>query len=196
MRKIPTLFVRDFEDDPRYLTREVHPDCGWVFADTNVQATRKYDGTCFMRADDGWWMRREVKPGKKPPEVFREIEHDPETGKTVGWGDANESGFMKYLAEALESPDGVADFWGATSPVSGATYELVGPRVNGNPEGAEHHTLIRHGYMSAIDQEAFGALPLDFDGLAAWLHAHRYEGIVWHHEDGRMAKLKRKDFPA
>ncbi|MFF0155255.1 hypothetical protein [Micromonospora sp. NPDC005203] len=28
-----------------------------------------------------------------------------------------------------------------------------------------------------------------------WLPAHpRYEGIVWHHPDGRRAKLKRRDF--
>ncbi|MCP9964512.1 hypothetical protein [Actinomadura madurae] len=36
--------------------------------------------------------------------------------------------------------------------------------------------------------------PLDYDGLAAWLRAHPYEGIVWHAPDGRMAKLKRRDF--
>ncbi|MFC5181831.1 hypothetical protein [Actinomadura harenae] len=38
-------------------------------------------------------------------------------------------------------------------------------------------------------------VPLDYDGLAAWLHAHPYEGIVWHHPDGRLAKLKRRDMP-
>ena len=35
----------------------------------------------------------------------------------------------------------------------------------------------------------------DREGLAEWLTARRYEGIVWHHPDGRMAKLKRRDFP-
>jgi hypothetical protein len=39
--------------------------------------------------------------------------------------------------------------------------------------------------------------PRDFDGLAAWLHAHPYEGVVWHHDgDGRMAKIKKRDLRA
>ena len=36
--------------------------------------------------------------------------------------------------------------------------------------------------------------PRDFDGLRIWLHGHPYEGIVWHHPDGRMVKIKGKDF--
>jgi hypothetical protein len=31
--------------------------------------------------------------------------------------------------------------------------------------------------------------------LAKYLAEFEGEGIVWHHPDGRMAKLKRKDFP-
>jgi len=30
MRKIPTLFGRDWDTDPRYVTREVAPGCEWV----------------------------------------------------------------------------------------------------------------------------------------------------------------------
>jgi hypothetical protein len=33
-------------------------------------ATRKYDGTCVMFDGDGWWARREVKPGKTAPAGF------------------------------------------------------------------------------------------------------------------------------
>jgi len=33
--------------------------------------------------------------------------------------------------------------------------------------------------------------------VAAWLHAHTYGGVVWHHDDGdRMAKIKKRDFRA
>lgn len=35
----------------------------------------------------------------------------------------------------------------------------------------------------------------DYDGLAAYLAALPYEGIVWWHPDRRMAKIKRRDFP-
>ena len=35
----------------------------------------------------------------------------------------------------------------------------------------------------------------DYSSLAAFLPAHDYDGIRWHHPDGRMAKLKRRDLP-
>ncbi len=180
MKKIPTLFVRDWEGDRRYVLDQVTPGCEWVVKGEGVP-TRKYDGTCMMYAEDGWWARREVKPGKAAPEVFREVERDPETGKTVGWADANESGFFRYLAEALEGQ----------SSLPYGTYELCGPKVNGNPENLGRHTLIAHAAA-----EVPADVPRDFAGLAAWLHAHSYEGIVWHHPDGRMAKIKRRDFRA
>lgn len=195
MRKIPTLFVRDFEDDPRYVTREVHPDCQWVIAGEG-QATRKYDGTCVMFDGERWWARREVKKDKQPPANFREVEHDDETGKTVGWEPVEQSSFAKWHAEVLAAEPAIADYLDRPVPEAGATYELLGPRVNGNPEHVGRHVLVRHGYVSAEAESAFRSLPLDFDGLAKWLHAHDYEGIVWHHPDGRMAKLKKRDFPA
>jgi hypothetical protein len=37
--------------------------------------------------------------------------------------------------------------------------------------------------------------PRDFAGPRAWLLAHpQFEGIVWHHPDGRRAKPKHRDF--
>ena len=66
MNKIPTVFQRN-ENDRRYVTREVNPECQWVLDGEGVP-TRKFDGTCVRLADDGsWWARREVKPGKEPP---------------------------------------------------------------------------------------------------------------------------------
>jgi hypothetical protein len=103
------------------------------------------------------------------------------TGKTVGWEPIEQSSFAKYLAEALGNPY-------ERRPVG--TYELVGPKVNGNPENADGHELIRHD-----DAEVLADAPRDFDGLAMWLHAHDYEGIVWHGgPDGAMAKIKKRDF--
>lgn len=69
------------------------------------------------------------------------------------------------------------------------TYELIGPKLNGNPEGEPEHVLIRHD-----DAHWLPTAPRDYDGLRVWLLGHVYEGIVWHHPDGRMAKLKRRDF--
>ena len=65
--------------------------------------------------------------------------------------------------------------------------ELLGPKINGNPERFEHHILIRHECAEQLTNTS-----RDLDSLAAYLHARPYEGIVWHHPDGRMAKLKKR----
>jgi hypothetical protein len=180
VRKTPTLFVRDTED-MRYVTSDVHPACGWVVAGEGTP-TRKYDGTCVLLDDDGrWYARREVKPGKPAPDAFVAVETDPNTGKTVGWEPIEQSAFARYHAEALA---GVNGDW------SPGTYELCGPKVNGNPERYERHVLVRH-----ADAEVLDDVPRDFAGLAAYLAEFTGEGIVWHNPDGRMAKLKRRDFP-
>lgn len=180
MQKIPTLFLRNPED-MRHVLPEVHPDCQWVLDGQGV-ATRKYDGTCVMLDEDGlWWARREVKEGKTVPPEFVEVEFDPATGKTVGWEPAGQSAFFKYLTDALGQP---------YQRRSVGTYELCGPMVNRDPEGFDTHVLIRHD-----DAEELEGVPRDFEKLAVFLVDFPHEGVVWHHEDGRMAKLKRRDFP-
>lgn len=187
MRKIPTLFVRN-EEDRRYVTDVVTPDCEWVIAGEGV-ATRKYDGTCVMLDDDGaWWARREVKPGKTPPPNYVPEQLDEVTGKTVGWEPIAQSAFAKYHAEALAAPGS-----NATRP---GTYELIGPKINGNPEQRPHHALLKHVWAERLPQPA----DITYNALRAMLLAlHEKlgcEGIVWHHPDGvRFAKLKARDFP-
>ena len=55
-------------------------------------------------------------------------------------------------------------------PLVPGTYELCGPKVNSNPEGYSGHVLVPHATApTAVDLE-------------------------YHHPDGRMAKLKGRDF--
>ncbi|SCE76109.1 hypothetical protein [Micromonospora chokoriensis] len=190
MRKIPTLFRRDPED-LRRVTSEVHPDCRWVLDGEGV-ATRKYDGTCVRYDGERWWARREVKPGRATPPGYQPVMTDDVTGKTVGWEPIEQSAFATFHAEALGA---IVDQFSGPQP--GATYELVGPKVNGNPEKATGHQLVRHGFCAPGDDEELRRAPLDPDGLREWLLGHPgWEGVVCHHPDGRMAKLKRRDFPA
>lgn len=175
MKKIPTVFRRD-PDDLRHVLAEVTPGCEWVLAGEGV-ATRKYDGTCVMFDGSDWWARREVKPDKQTPPNFDEVDHDDTTGKRVGWVPLEQSGFGKFHAEAT-----------AGRRFDQGTYELVGPKINGNPESCDSHRLVQHGAFHLRH------VPRDFAGLRDWLLTHEYEGIVWHHPDGRMAKLKRRDF--
>lgn len=179
MKKIPTLFVRDEETNRKFVKNEVNPAAKWVLDGEGV-ATRKYDGTCVLVRDGKLYKRREVKKGKAAPPDFEEVDHDDETGKTVGWvpvGDGPEDALHR------ETFDNFID------PLDG-TYELCGPKINGNPEGFDRHVFIPHGFR-AID-----GLHLTFNGLGGYLVSHDFEGIVWHHPDGRMAKLKKRDFPS
>jgi len=183
VKKIPTLFKRD-PDDMRHVLPEVTPGCEWVLAGEG-KATRKHDGTCVSWHDGDWWFRREVKPGKTPPEGWVEVDHDEVTGKRVGWEPARpSSSFIKMLREGI---DYTFEFG---SEIPEGTYELCGPKINGNPEGFPEHRLIRHGSYYATN----GGHIRDFDGLREYLRHFGGEGIVWHHPDGRMAKLKRRDF--
>ncbi|WP_042375115.1 hypothetical protein [Streptacidiphilus neutrinimicus] len=185
MRKIPTLFRRDPDDRARVLP-EPNPACQWVFDGEGV-ATRKYDGTCVMLDAQGeWWARREVKPGKAAPPNYVAVETDQVTGKTMGWEPVGQSAFAKFHAEAVANtvvPEGVT-----------GTFELVGPKINGNPERAEGHRLVRHATALPVDVH-----DLTFDGVRAAVlalaDADGCEGVVWHHPDGvRFAKIKARDF--
>jgi hypothetical protein len=69
---------------------------------------------------------------------------------------------------------------------------LIGPKINGNPERTQRHELIPHGL------EPVELLARDFDSIRDAVVSlgadDGWEGIVWHHADGRMAKLKARDF--
>lgn len=178
MRKIPTLFVRD--PDTWFVTDEVTPGCEWVLAGEGTP-TVKFDGTCTMFDGDAWWARREVNPGRDVPDGLVEVEADPVTGKLFGWVPIESSPFVKFWREAFHyRPMFEAEY------VSG-TYELCGPKINGDPERLGVHRLVRHGVMPTVD----GA-PAEL--IAACRRAGS-EGVVWHHPDGRRAKLKVRDFP-
>ncbi|BFU46245.1 hypothetical protein [Krasilnikovia sp. MM14-A1004] len=179
MNKIPTVFLRDPDDRKRVLP-EANPACQWVL-DGEGTPTRKYDGTCVMLDEHGvWWARREVRPGRNRPPGYRPVMTDDVTGKTVGWEPIAQSAYAKYHAEALSA---------AQNTRSPGTYELIGPKINGNPEGVAGHELVPHDGAERLD------VPRDLAGLRTWLLAHpQYEGIVWHHPDGRRAKLKHRDF--
>lgn len=186
VKKIPTLFVRD-PDDRKHVLPEVTPGCEWVLAGEG-QATRKYDGTCVRVAGDSMWARREVKPGKSQPDGFVPVDHDETTGKTVGWVPVDYNPEYDRHWEAWANAGG--DF-----SLDDGTYELVGPKVNGNPEGAAGHHLIRHGDDVLDDApKSNSTVEAFFEAMKLYLLAADMEGVVWHHPDGRMAKLKKRDF--
>lgn len=179
MKKIPTVFVRD--QATKLVVDEVTPGCEWVLAGEGI-ATRKWDGTCCMVRDGRLFKRYDAKNGKTPPPNFVAAqEPDPITGHWPGWVPVGDGPADQYHREAWAlASHGIATRDG--------TYELVGPKVNNNPEGFSRHLLVPHGYGQ------FSNAPRAFGQLAALLSEFNVEGIVFHHQDGRMAKIKRKDF--
>lgn len=180
MRKIPTIFDRDWNGDRGRVVDKPHPDCGWVFAGEGV-ATRKLDGTCCLVRGGALLKRRELRRGERAPAGFEQEGHDAETGKTVGWVPVGEGPEDRWHREAFGGGTGFAD----------GTYELLGPKVQGNPEGFLQHALVAHADPALVIAEP---VPRDFAGLAAWLAGQDMEGLVFHHPDGRMGKIKLRDF--
>ena len=178
MKKIISLFQRDY--DTGWMVRnEVTPGAEWVLAGEGVP-TRKFDGTCCMVRDGRLYKRYDAKRGKVAPPDFEPAQDpDPVTGHWPGWLPIGDGPDDKWHREA----------WQAQFPwLRDGTYELCGPKIQGNPEGFEIHTLIRHGNW-IIDED-----PRTFDVIRNFLETAGIEGIVWHHPDGRMVKIKRRDF--
>jgi hypothetical protein len=177
MQKIISLFQRNY-DGGRLVRNEVTPGAEWVINGEGI-ATRKWDGTCCMIKNGELYKRYDAKKGKTPPEGFAPAqEPDPVTGHWPGWlkvGDGQEDKWfrMGYL-NTVVTKDG--------------TYELLGPKINGNREEFENHFLIPHG-LTVLE-----GVPRNYEELKEWFVDAKLEGIVWHHPDGRMCKIKKKDF--
>lgn len=183
MKKIPTMFERDWDGDRSRVIDKPHKNCGWVFDGEGI-ATRKLDGTCCMIRDSKLYKRREVKEGQDMPPDFEVIGTDEETGKTVGWVPVSETdptdAWHREAFELLKHGGDIVD----------GTYELLGPKVQKNPEAYQSHVLIRHDLTLALPFEG----PRTFEGIRDFLAGQDIEGLVFHHPDGRMAKIKLRDF--
>lgn len=188
VKKMPALFVID--RIKHVGTTEINPKAAWVFNEP-AKATAKKDGTSITVTGNGdVFARRSVKAGKKAPAGFILAEHDDFTGHSFGIEPVEQSGFAKMFKEALAHHDG---------PLEPGTYELVGPKINGNPEKLDRHTLLRHGdeEMTEIPDlrkinpdDAFEILKKIFEGFKD----RGIEGVVWAGADNKRVKLRTKDF--
>ena len=197
MQKILSLFKRNYEGN-RLVYDEIVEGSEWVQSGEGV-ATVKYDGTaCMVR--NGVLYKRSNRRAKKATrrqriknrpfvkEDFKaapvgwlpaESEPNVHTGHWPGWMPVGDGPEDKWHREA----------WETNAPDDG-TYELVGPKVQGNPQRLLGHNLWKHG--NVLHDEP--SVPRTYDELADWFQQHDLEGIVWHHPDGRMVKIKRRDF--
>jgi hypothetical protein len=188
LKKIPSLFQRNYEGD-RKVRNEVVPGCEWVLAGEGT-ATRKWDGMAVLVRLGEVFMRYDAKNGRTPPKNFVPAQPgpDPVNGHWPGWIPAEGPNAKRVL-------DGIA--WGIENLFDGGvvpdgTYEVCGPTIGTrhgtNPEGLTETILVPHG------RDVLADCPRDFDGLRDYLMGRSMEGVVWHHPNGAMAKIKKSDF--
>lgn len=189
MRKIISLFERDWEGDRSRVLNKVTPGAEWVIDGEGV-ATRKWDGTCCKFEGGKLYKRYDAKHGKTPPVGFipAQPEPDPNTGHWPGWLEVLDRPEDKWFNRALvENEVTPHDF-------EPGTYELCGPKIGGNHERWPHHVFLKHG------DSQMPLFPRTFEGIRDCFRSNEgqpdasIEGVVWHHPDGRMVKIKASDF--
>lgn len=199
MIKIPCLFQRDFSNKRRpILLRDVTPDCEWVLANEGTP-TRKRDGTACLVQGGKLFKRHDVRVnrgGLVPAGAIACIpEADPVTGHWPHWlevGSEPESRWHQEAWTALRSSDG-SRFRPAASLVDG-TYELCGPKIGSNHERLVEHEFFRHGSEILTIAKRNHVVEEWWDSLLDFLREAEIEGVVFHHADGRMCKIRRNDY--
>lgn len=183
MEKIPTIFDRG---EGFRVMNSPRKGCEWVFAGEG-RATEKLDGTNIrITIRSGQVVR--VEKRRNPSKMQKQ------QGIIDGWYvDTDEYGKEdKWILEAVRDTDTLG--W----PDGEHAAEAMGPKIQGNPLGLTEHICVPFN----LDVPVFEDVPRTYDGLKDFLRnleslyspGHIAEGIVFHHADGRRAKIKRKDF--
>ena len=178
MKKISTLFKKD-PSNLGLVINEINPENEWVF--TDGIPTRKFDGTATAIINGELYKRYDVKKGRQVPDgAIPCQEADLITGHHPHWLKCERSkNEDKYFFEGFDNLDNKKD----------GTYELIGEKVQGNPEKIKGHMLVRHGVVKlSLEDDSF-------EYLKQYLEQADIEGIVFHHKsDSRMCKLRKSDF--
>jgi hypothetical protein len=204
MKKISTVFVINRETN--LATAEILKGNEWVVNGEGI-ATVKFDGSsCLIK--DGIlfrrWNRKLTKKAMKakslanrkgeefiPDEsMFRSVPEgailcnetfDPKTLHWPHWIPVTDDAADKLHLEAFEALK-------AENKVSDGTWEICGPKIRCNPHNFKTHVLIKHGEVEVKVEDR------SFNGIKTFLESFDGEGLVFHHADGRMAKIRNKDF--
>lgn len=191
MKKISTLFKKDPNDLGRVING-VNPENEWVIKGEGV-ATRKFDGTAAAIINGELYRRYDVKKGKSvPPDAIPCQEPDLITGHWPHWVKCDKGNKEdKYFFEGFNNliKDSIQFYYPLADTALDGTYELCGPKVQGNPENFDSHRLVNHKYSNVVVPDK-----LTFENIKTLLTHFDIEGIVFHHPDGRMCKIRKSDF--
>lgn len=189
--KTQCVFKRKDIDGHHCVYPELNDGMDWVF-DDGVRAVDKLHGTntCIL-----------VDDNKMVHFIDNRTQRIVNQTVITQYG-VTQARFVKGLINAFERG------W-ITEP--GRIYgELVGPNINGNLHGVNDYFFVPFSYLRekcAWKSWSENRYPKDFDSISEWfkelpsLFAQRHgtkclaEGLVFHHPDGRVAKLRRDMFP-
>lgn len=198
MNKIPTIYIRNSRFK---VTPECNPDCEWVFRGEGT-ATEKLDGTNVRLTIRNEQVMR-VEKRRNPTKDQKKL------GIIDPW--YTEADFVdpgdQHIFTAVSWTNYEA--W----PDGEHCCEAIGPKIQGNPLGLPHPRCVPFNLPEVYDPEAYSyILPQVLSSSAFDRMRHRMdnlnslyandhccppakaEGIVFHHPDGRRAKIKRSDF--
>lgn len=193
MRKIPTLFEREFKDHKVVSIKPiVTPGMEWVLRGEGM-ATVKIDGACCAIIDGVFYKRYDAKHGKTPPAgaIPCQPEPDPITGHWPHWLRVDpEKPEDKWFIEAYNNtfkPNRFIEVRLSQFAIDG-TYEAFGKHFQGNPYNLHTDFLAKHGEADLF------RCPRDFEGLRDFLRSNYIEGIVFWKDGEPQCKIKRTDF--
>ncbi len=183
MEKIPTLFDRG----PNFkVIDKVRTGCEWV-VEGQGRATENLDGTnvrLTIRA--GQLVRLEKR--RNPTKLQKQA------GIVDGWyvDTIENSKEDKWIVEASNNT-AFADWPDGEHPC-----EALGPKIQGNSLGLDDSVCVPFDLEIPVYED----IPRTFESIrdqvmtlpSQYSPEHLAEGIVFHHPDGRRAKIKRKDF--
>jgi len=190
--KIPTMFLRD-EKNPRLVTRAPNPEAAWLFeADTPAMPTVKRDGTNVRVTVEGGkvlLVEKRCNPTRAEKALGAEPGYVPAS--------RDDPADQHIFAAVDGQQDRPFRWW----PNGAWPCEALGPKIQGGTEGRHpclypfsfepsYLTWGGHAFTRPLVLPNYDTI-LDFFTSGGGQHI---EGIVWHHPDGRMAKIKRRDF--
>lgn len=187
MKKIPTLFEREFRDHKVVAVKPiVTSGLEWVLNGEGI-ATVKYDGSCCAILNGKFYKRYDAKKGKQPPAGAIPCQPDPDpiTGHWPHWievkrDDPADKWYISALDYSLEMD--------CFDVLENATYEAIGKHFQGNPYKMGIDFLVKHGDYIIKD------CPRSYDGISGYLRKAHIEGIVFWKDGVPRCKIKRSDF--
>ncbi len=182
MKKIPTLFQREYEDGRVVgVTEEITEGCAEAFLRGDAKV--KVDGSCCAIIDGVFYRRYDAKRGKAAPVgAIPCCEPDAVTGHHPHWVRVDEKKpddkwfvlAYHFTRQSGQLPDG--------------TYEVVGKHFRGNPYDMDYDRLVRHEDTDTVEVER------TFDGIRKFLETNELEGLVFWLNGEPVCKIKRSDF--